>query len=100
MGSGVLAINLLSLVAMWLYFALMESSAKQAALGKMMIGVIVTYMDGNRLSFDRATGHYFGKIMSSIILMIGYLIAAFTQRKQAFHDIMAGCLVVRKPKAA
>ena len=100
MGGGVLAINLLLIVAMWLYFALMESSAKQATLGKMMIGVIVTDTDGNRLSFGRATGRYFGKIVSSIILMIGYLMAAFTQRKQALHDIMAGCLVVRKPKAA
>jgi uncharacterized RDD family membrane protein YckC len=100
MGGGTVAINLFMIVAMWLYFALMESSAKQATLGKMMIGVIVTDTDGNRISFGRATGRYFGKIVSSIILMIGYLMAAFTQRKQALHDIMAGCLVVRKPKAA
>jgi uncharacterized RDD family membrane protein YckC len=100
MGGGVMAINLLSIVAMWLYFALMESSSKQATLGKMMIGVIVTDVDGNRISFGRATGRFFGKIVSWIILMIGYLMAAFTQRKQALHDIMAGCLVVRKPKAA
>ena len=100
MGGGVLVANLLIFVAAWLYFALMESSAKQATLGKMMIGVIVTDVDGNRISFGRATARFFGKIVSWIILMIGYLMAAFTKRKQALHDIMAGCLVVRKPKAA
>jgi len=100
MGGGVMAINILSMVAMWLYFALMERSAKQPTLGKMMIGVIVTDADGNRISFGRTSGRYFAKIVSAIILMIGYLMAAFTQRKQALHDIMAGCLVVRKPKAA
>ena len=91
-------IGLLTFVAMWLYFALMESSAKQATLGKMMVGIVVTDTDGNRVSFGKASGRYFGKIVSSIILMIGYLMAAFTERKQALHDIMAGCLVIRKPK--
>lgn len=90
-------IGLLTFVAMWLYFALMESSGKQATLGKMLVGIVVTDTDGNRISFGKASGRYFGKIVSSIILMIGYLMAAFTERKQALHDIMAGCLVIRKP---
>ena len=90
-------IGLLTFVAMWLYFSLMESSAKQATLGKMLVGIVVTDTDGNRISFGKASGRYFGKIVSSIILMIGYLMAAFTERKQALHDIMAGCLVIRKP---
>ena len=93
-------ITLLMFIAMWLYFALMESSGKQATLGKMMVGIVVTDINGNRVSFGKASGRYFGKIVSSIILMIGYLMAAFTERKQALHDIMAGCLVIRKPKPA
>lgn len=83
------------LAASWLYFALMESSAKGATLGKMALGLRVTDLTGNRISFGRATGRYFGKIVSSMILMIGYIMAGFTQQKQALHDIMAGCLVVR-----
>ncbi len=93
-------ITLLMFIAMWLYFALMESSGKQATLGKMMVGIVVTDINGNRVSFGKASGRYFGKIVSSIILMIGYLMAAFTERKQALHDIMAGCLVIRKPNPA
>ncbi|HUI66542.1 MAG TPA: RDD family protein [Bacteroidota bacterium] len=83
------------LCASWLYYALMESSAKGATLGKLALGLRVTDMNGNRISFARATGRYFGKIVSSMILMIGYLMAGFTQQKQALHDIMAGCLVIR-----
>ena len=71
-----------------------------AALGKISVGIVVTDIDGNRVSFGRASGRYFGKIVSWIILTIGFNMAAFTERKQALHDIMAGCLVIRKPKPA
>ena len=94
------ALNLAIFVAMWLYFALMESSKLQATLGKMIIGVVVSDLDGNRISFGRATGRYFGKAVSTVILMIGYMMAGWTGRKQALHDIMAKCLVIRKPRAA
>ena len=69
MGGGAVAFNILMLGAVWLYFALMESSSKQATLGKMMIGVIVTDTDGNRISFGRASGRYFGKYVSMITLI-------------------------------
>ena len=82
-------------VAGWLYFALMESSARGATLGKMALGLRVVDLNGNRIGFGRATGRYFGKIVSSAIFCIGYIMAGFTQQKQALHDIMAGCLVVR-----
>jgi len=88
------------IIVVWLYAALMESSARQATVGKMMIGVVVTDTDGNRLSFGRASARYFAKFVSGITLMIGFIMAAFTKRKQALHDIMAGTLVIRKPKAA
>ncbi len=99
-GGTVILSNLVSIVAAWLYYALMESSAVQATIGKMLIGIIVTDVDGKRLSFGRASGRHFGKFISTFILMIGFIMAAFTERKQALHDIMAGCLVIRKPKPA
>jgi len=80
----------------WLYYALMESSKNQGTLGKMALGLKVTDMEGNRVSFGRATGRYFGKIISGMIMMIGYILAGLTEKKQALHDIMASCLVVKK----
>lgn len=87
---------MMSFLAGWLYYALMESSSKQATLGKMALGIIVTDMNGNRISFGRATGRYFGKFLSALILYVGYMMAGFTEKKQALHDIIAGCLVVNK----
>lgn len=92
-------LNLLSLVIPWLYYAFMESSSLQATLGKLAMGSIVTDLDGDPISFLRATGRYFGKYISNLILCIGFLMAAFTERKQALHDMMAGCLVVQKQSA-
>lgn len=80
----------------WLYFALMESSRLQGTLGKMALGIIVTDMEGRRISFGRATGRHFGKILSGIILYIGFLMIAFTDKKQGLHDMLAGCLVIKK----
>ena len=83
-------------VVSWLYYALMESSKQQASLGKMALSLKVTDMSGNRISFGRATGRYFGKILSGAIFMIGYILAGLTEKKQALHDIIASCLVIRK----
>jgi len=80
----------------WLYFSLMESSRHMATLGKQALGLKVTDMQGNRISFARATGRYFGKIISGMILYVGYIMAGFTEKKQALHDMLADCLVVRK----
>lgn len=98
LGLGIFGISvyLLSLVAGWLYFALMESSRLEGTLGKMALGIIVTDMEGRRISFGKATGRYFGKIISAIILYIGFLMIAFTQKKQGLHDMLANCLVIRK----
>lgn len=88
--------NFLGFILGWLYFALMESSEYQGTLGKMAIGMKVTDLGGNRISFGRATGRYFGKIVSAFILLIGFIMAGVTEKKQALHDMMAGCLVVMK----
>jgi uncharacterized RDD family membrane protein YckC len=87
---------LFEIVLRWLYFACMESSSWQATLGKKALGIRVTGLDGERISFGRATGRYFGKIISAIIFMIGFIMAGFTERKQALHDMIAGTLVVRE----
>jgi uncharacterized RDD family membrane protein YckC len=86
----------------WLYFALMESSKLQGTLGKLAVGLIVTDTGGGRISFLRATGRYFAKMVSSLIFGIGFLMVAFTQRKRGLHDIMAGSLVykTRDPREA
>jgi uncharacterized RDD family membrane protein YckC len=84
------------LILDWLYFALMESSSKQATLGKMALGIIVTDLEGKRIYFGRATGRLFSKILSGIIIYIGFIMVAFTDKKQGLHDIIAGTLVVMK----
>jgi uncharacterized RDD family membrane protein YckC len=80
----------------WLYFSLFESSGWQATLGKKALGLEVTDLAGRRISFGRATGRFFGKYISAIILFIGFIMAGFTEKKQALHDILAGTLVIRK----
>ena len=90
-----LTANVISIVLGWLYFAVLESGSWQATLGKKALGMVVTDVDGQRISFLRATGRYFGKIVSSIILLIGFIMIAFTERKQGLHDMMAGTLVVK-----
>lgn len=87
---------LVIIILQWLYYALMESSNKQATLGKLALGIVVTDLNGGRISFGRATGRYFGKIISGMILYIGFIMAGFTEKKQALHDIMASCLVILK----
>ncbi len=78
----------------WLYFALLESSSRQATPGKIALGIKVTDLSGDGISFARATGRHFGKVISAITLLVGYFMAGFTRKKQGLHDIMAGCLVV------
>ena len=85
----------ISVVVQWLYFALQESSEKQATVGKRALSIRVTDLNGKRLSFGHATGRHFGKIISGMICGIGYFMAGFTEKKQALHDSMAGTLVVR-----
>lgn len=86
----------ISVLGAWLYYALFESSAWQATLGKKALGLEVTDLHGKRISFGRATGRYFGKIISAMILMIGFIMIGFTEKKQGLHDIMARCLVLKK----
>lgn len=79
-----------------LYFSFMESSKNQATLGKMALGLKVTDMDGNKLDFGKALLRNLGKIVSSMILFVGYIMAGFTEKKQGLHDMIASTLVVKK----
>ena len=83
-------------VVRWLYFAGMESSSRQATFGKSAMSLRVTNLEGQRLSFGHATGRFGGKIVSDLIpFLIGYIMAAFTEKKQALHDLIAGTLVLK-----
>lgn len=92
----IILVSLISLVTSWLYYALMESSKMGGTLGKMAIGLKVTDLDGNRISFARATGRYFARIVTNLTMFIGYIMAGFTEKRQALHDILASCLVIKK----
>ncbi len=88
--------GILGFLASWVYYAAMESSQKQATVGKMALGIKVTDLNGNQVSSSKAGGRCFGKIISGLILGIGFIMIAFTSKKQSLHDIMVGCLVVNK----
>jgi uncharacterized RDD family membrane protein YckC len=90
-------------VSGWLYYALLESSPWQGTLGKKFFGLYVTDMDGNRISFGRASRHYFCGHFLLCVPTIGFLYfttdcicAGLTARKQALHDAIVGCLVLRR----
>jgi len=89
-------LGIMSLTASWLYYAVLESGSYQGTLGKMLLNLKVTDLVGERISFTRATGRFFGKFLSSFIIYIGYIMIGLTEKKQGLHDILAGCLVVRK----
>jgi len=89
-------INLVILLVYIGYFAGMESSLRQATYGKMMFGVKVVDENGFRISFWHAVGRYFAKYLSIFTLFIGFLMAAFTKKKQALHDMVAKTLVIKE----
>jgi uncharacterized RDD family membrane protein YckC len=126
-GAMAVVLPILILVLIWLYEALMVSSAHQGTLGKIAVGIKVTDLAGERIGFGRATARFFGKLIGyfagTIVILLGawliggigavlfgligtvvilgsFLIAAFTVKRQALHDIVASCLVVQKDTVA
>jgi uncharacterized RDD family membrane protein YckC len=88
---------IISVLLQWLYFAYLESGEKQATWGKQAMGMYVTDMAGQRITFGRASGRFFAKIVSGLVpFFIGYIMAAFTARKQALHDMIANTLVLKR----
>ena len=95
--SMILIAALLTAVVSWIYHAWMESSEYQGTLGKMALGLIVTDLNDQPVSFGRASGRFFAKIITGLIpLGIGYIMAGFTEKKKALHDMIASCLVLRR----
>ena len=92
---GILTLAFLALLASWLYFALMQSSSRQATLGQLALGLRVTDLEGRRISFGRASGRQFATVLTGLTFGIGYLTVLFKTRKQTLHDLVAGTLVVR-----
>ena len=84
------------IVLVWLYYAGLESSAWQATIGKVLMRLVVTDLYGRRISFGRATGRYWSKTLSTLILFAGFWMIPLTQRKQGLHDLIASTLVGRR----
>lgn len=87
---------ILAMIIQILYFTFMESSKYQATVGKLALGLMVTDVNGAKLDFTKALVRNLCRIISNITMLIGYIIAGFTEKKQALHDIIAGTLVVKK----
>lgn len=92
LSSGIILLTILQI----LYFTIMEASKYQATFGKMALGLIVTDENGKPLDFVKSLVRNLGKIISSAIFMIGYIMAGFTPKKQALHDMIISALVVKK----
>jgi uncharacterized RDD family membrane protein YckC len=88
--------SIMGLFLGWLYYALFEASEHQATPGKMVCNIKVVDAEGNGPSFARASGRYWGRILSALTCSAGYIMAAFTAKKQGLHDILAGTYVVKK----
>ena len=88
----------IAMVGAWLYFAIMESSHYQGTLGKILLGLKVADLNGRPIDFAKATIRHFAKYLSNI-LMLGYLLAFFTEKNQALHDLLAACIVVEDDDA-
>src|SRR6267142_297156 len=94
---GTIAFAHFYILVSWLYHAFMESSAWQGTIGKRALGIVVTDANGARINFGRASGRFFSRLVSNMIpLGIGYILAGFTRQKQALHDLISNCLVLRK----
>ena len=92
-----MAFILILAVGSWLYSAFMESSPWRATVGKRILGLQVVTADGDRIGFGQATVRHFMKFLSLFFLMIGFMMAGWTKRRQALHDIPSDCLVIRVP---
>ncbi len=92
LGAGIIV----TFVGPWLYEAFMLSSEWQATVGKRAMSIAVTGIDGNRISFARATGRHFAKWISVLTLGVGFIMIVFTAKKQALHDMIAETLVVNR----
>ena len=95
-GSSYFAGFVIALTAIWLYFAGFESSRLQSTLSGRILGLRVTDLQGEPVSFNRATVRHFAMYLSALTpFAIGYLMAFWTKRRQTLHDYLSSTLVVK-----
>ncbi len=87
----------ITIAVTWFYYTMFEASIWQATPGKRVMRLYVADLNGQRVTFGRAAARNFAKMISSLTFLVGYLVAGFTEKKQALHDILASCLVLRRP---
>lgn len=87
---------LVGLVIQFLYYVILETSQKQGTWGKQIVGIKVTDLEGNRITAGRAIGRWFAKLLTGCTLGIGVLMPLFTEKKQTLHDLLAGCLALKR----
>jgi serine/threonine protein kinase len=95
-----LAWLILGIFCKWFYFVILEFSWLRATLGKILMGIIVTDFQGNRISFKKANQRYWSKLLSVMTLYIGFMLAGWTKRKRSLHDIVTGTLVKKGKHSA
>lgn len=84
------------IILAFVYCPTMESFKTQATLGKIALGIIVTDLHGNRLYWGQAIKRHMSKTLSYLTLLVGFFMIGFTSKRQTLHDIVSGCLVIRK----
>ena len=87
---------LLAILYGWLYSALFESSKYQGGLGKIAMGIAVTDDNGQRIDFGTATGRHFGRVLSTLLVFIGFIMMLFSDQNKCLHDKIAGTLVIKR----
>jgi uncharacterized RDD family membrane protein YckC len=88
MGANIPFVIVLSLAGV-AYFIIMDSSSRQGTVGKMAVGIKIGKENGERISVVNALGRYLAKILSALILFIGFIMVGFDARKQGLHDKLA-----------
>ena len=86
---------ILSLFVTWLYFAIQHSSTKQATFGMRALDIKITNENHGKIGFWRATGNFYLTVISALVFFIGFLMIAFTSRKQGFHNLISRTLCIK-----
>jgi uncharacterized RDD family membrane protein YckC len=91
---GMMGVSMLINLVIGLTYDIYFVSQKGGTIGKLALGLQIIRLDGSRLSVGQAAGRYFAKILSSMILLIGYIMAGFDAEKRSLHDRICGTLVI------
>lgn len=92
--AAVLIFYALSISAVFIYYGVQESGEHQATWGKRIMGLVVSDMQGQRITLGRAFGRHLGRFLSMMLMYLGYVLALFTERRQTLHDKLSGTVVL------